>query len=654
MTGQVIPQAGIPKLAKIDVSGVTLTDDSDAGVTNYIVQATGREHGGDEIDELKLLVTNAASAVITLSNDLVGDDVNFYRGVSTSTEEHRFEGEVVNVQNLGPGGWILHCRSRMWRAVKHVFSNDYISSDEFSGDPKLIWKDHMTRSGVPVNDTYIQDAPAGVTINRFPVDDSRAYSRADRLVKSLNYRQYYDARVGSARFEPKSFDGSGITLVVGSNIVNRPTWEGLGDELIQKAIVRGAAVEVETEESFTATASQTQFTLQDIPVSIKITVAGTEQVLGINGITDPDNYDYWLDPLVKQVNFLTGLSGGESVVITYTYLVERPVVQQSPTSIAKYATDGSGNEYPYTDVFHLPDITDVDDAVQFADSVLGDGDSVTNGASLRVRNVHGLRANHKVTVQDAEAGVDETTFIDVIEYHYPYDYDVVVVDDLPSQDADVTYSNTERIKRLEEELGRGAKTILVIKALGRRVGVGRRFFKKESRQISAGINGFILDHPKFGVLDTSELDATGEGDAFDSWVLDWQIPGSNQVWEDFGDTEYWNTGGGTATITTATRTASFTAGQYIQSEIFVKGKTFSTALVELGDTTGTLLIEAAEDSGFVTKQTLTADSATALTIDTSEGFYLRITENNASAASITPSFTAFGVMSAPAVKITFA
>lgn len=591
-------------------------------VLSFTPLVRGFFHGGREIDELSFTLVNAVSSVVAVSDLSIGTTVQFFRGIG-STVNAVFEGEVVNVTNLGPGGWFVECKDRMWRAAKHVFSNDYVSTDQFGGDPSLIWRDHMLRSGVPLDDSFIVDPPVGVLLRRYPVDDERAYRSARRIVDEINYRMYYDAAVGSARFEPLRFVKSGITLEVGVNVTNRPEWRLMGDELIQKVIVRGAADVVKTSESFAVSGSV--YVLQDIPVAISVSVDGAEQVHGINGIDDPSLFDYYVDLLSREVVFNDAPSG-TTVLVEYDYLVERPVIQESSSSIASYATE-DGVEYPYMDVLHLPDVSAVEDALRVADGALSDASSVEPGASLRVRGLFGLRPNMEVDVVDVESGIDRVAVVSRVEYQYPFVADLVTVHKRPLFDMDVLYSTTNRVKRLEEQLSKGRKVSIIVFGSDKRVGVGRRVFSIESRQVVDGFDGIILSHPVYGFFGRDLVDDP-VADVFDSFELFWRVP-ANDVYEEFlFDEDYIDSSLTTGAVDVVDREVLLDDGDRFQTACLVKGKTYSEVTISANfSAPDDLVVLISSTSDFSSSQTVTLGVALTLSFDTADGFYVRCTSS---------------------------
>lgn len=640
------PAPGLPKQTLITIGGVD--------VTGFVSGATGRMSDGKEIGRLRIaLVRNAQSVLGIIDDSLTGTTVVYSRGINSASEDVKFRGEVVNVKSFGPGGWIIDCRDRMWRAAKHIFSNDYVATDQFAGDPALIWKDHMVRSGVPVDDDYVQAVPDGAVLSRYPVDDERAFRSAERIASELQYRQYYDPNLDTARFEPLTFEDTGFTLVVGENITNRPEWDLLGDELVQRIIVRGAADNVLTEETIPIPGGGVRvFKLQEIPFTTRVFVDGTEQVHGVQGVDDEEDYDYYVDPLEQTIVFLEA-PVGTNVEVTYTYLTERPVIASQPSSIARYSTDDDGTEYPYMDVFHMPDITTVDDARRVADSVLGEQGEIEPGAPLRVRGVANLRPNQGIGVVDAESGIDIRTYISELEYQYPYQADIVIVRRRPVSDTDMLYNAHTRLKRLEEQLSKGRKVAVIVFGTSQVVPVRRRVFTRERRAIAGGINGFILDHKEFGVLDSNSLDAETQDDAFTAWEVAWRVPENNVFSDYLVDTEYLDGSASTGTIDTSARTVSLDNTETLVSRLLVKGRTYTSVRINVvSEDAESLTAQVSEDSSFTSPQTIPLGVDTTLTIDTAEGLYLRLT-SSADGVVITNNESVFLETLGPGLRLTF-
>ena len=494
--------AGLPKLSEIKVNGID--------VTSYCRPSRARD--GDMDNEPStfglVLVKNAETVLGPLRKDtMIGKAVTFSRGIATATEEWVFRGEVVNLEANGRLV-MLNCRDQMWRAVKKIETNVYKAADSTLGNPKAIYTDLMQRAGVPLTESYIQDPGADYTVNKFTVDTANVKERADRLVKMLpNWRHYYDPQVDSARMEVVQHEDSGVTLTVGVNILNLPDWKNEGEKLVQTLTIRGATQTVDTQQTFSGDGVTTEFLLSQEPETVLVEISGVEKVAGILGVTDSGSYDYYVDKVEKKIIFLVAPANAvDNVVVYYGFKQERPVTVTNPGSIAKYSTQGT-EQYPYEDVTTSFDSLDIEDARLYGEGILSQDSEVSPVTQLNVKGYSGLRRNMRVGVIDTRSGINESVYIRAIEKTYPYGFDVLYVNRKP-QDAGVAVGNMfNRIKRLEENASRGAKTLFVTKPSGRQVAVGRRQFRKRSRTWTPSYGGFVFGSSRYGVIGVSPFDA---------------------------------------------------------------------------------------------------------------------------------------------------
>lgn len=478
-------------------------------VSSYVRPSTQDDIGDNEPAAFSLsLVKNAEIVLGTmLAETMIGKAVKWTRGVTLSTEEVCFDGEVVDFKTNGRIV-TLDCRDKMWRATKKVETNVYTSVDSTDGNPQLIYKDLMERASVPVDIAYLQDPGVDYTVTKFIVDTAHVKDRADRLVKDLpNWRHYYDPQVDSARLEVIKYDDTGITLTVGTDILNAPEWKNEGRKLVQTLTVRGAVQDTPADFVFSGDGVTTEFTLENEPSAIQLFISGTEQVLGVFGVTDAADYDYYVDKLLKKIIFLSApASAANNITGTYNFYQERPVTVTNPGSIAKYSSQGS-NQYPYEQVTHSLDTVDVGDARLYADGIIAEDGEVNPTTNLSVKGYFGWRRNQKVTVVDTRNGINQTVYIQSVQRRFPYDYDVIRVNRRPQSQAQATANMYNRVKRIEENITRGKKKFFVTKPSGRKVGIARRQFKKRSRTWSEAYTGWVFDSPLYSIFDTSGFDA---------------------------------------------------------------------------------------------------------------------------------------------------
>lgn len=104
-------------------------------------------------------------------------------------------------------------------------------------------------------------------------------------------------------------------------------WTKRDTDLCNQALVYGVNNLYSGTETHVATASQTDFILTYCPENILITVDGTEKVGGV---------DFTVFREQKKIVFASAMTGGESVVFSYNYIVQAYGEASDATSIASY------------------------------------------------------------------------------------------------------------------------------------------------------------------------------------------------------------------------------------------------------------------------------------------------------------------------------
>jgi len=203
---------------------------------------------------------------------------------------------------------------------------DYIFTDESPED--IV--EYVTTNYTDL--TYSGTATSGAIISRFVVNGETAGQVINRILKELDWQ----VRVTNSKevfFEPKGDLNSSMSLTVGTNAFMLKEWATTPNQLINDVTIVGDNAVFNTDESFVATAGQTNFTvLYKIVGTVRVTVNGTEVVGGQEGSVG--TYAYSVDKEEKKIVFETGLSASDAVIIYYNYEVPIKIKAKNQTSIS--------------------------------------------------------------------------------------------------------------------------------------------------------------------------------------------------------------------------------------------------------------------------------------------------------------------------------
>lgn len=143
---------------------------------------------------------------------------------------------------------------------------------------------------------------------------------------------FYVTKAKDLVFDKLGTTDSGISLAFASNILT-DDWEEIDDNLVNKVKITGGREDYTKTESFTGNGSNKIFTLQYKPISVKITVNGTEVTGFKEGMKTLSEYDYTTDKENKQIVFNNAPAELATVSIQYNYSTPVLVQSQSDSSI---------------------------------------------------------------------------------------------------------------------------------------------------------------------------------------------------------------------------------------------------------------------------------------------------------------------------------
>ncbi len=622
---------GKPKLTRVDINGID--------VSQYVLGWAFDPEIAKTVKSLDIaLHKNVYSAVSQLQTQPRALSIVVRRGVLTATESYVFRGEIISRETIG-NQVVVKANDKLYQAVRKNITRTFDSNvDTEAGKISEIFKTLVELAGLTADNTTVQDSGTTFILRVFICNNADIFERLELLAEFLSWQFYYNAGDDKVYFEPKGSRSGTNTLIVGSNVVNRPKWVRDGTKVVEEVKVLGGPVESETQESFNGNGSTKNFALANSPVSVKITVDG---VLKVGGVEDQSpNADYFVNAALKKITFVTAPpTGSGNVVADYSYLSPIALRGDNPT-----VTEGQQVTLRREELKTVPDVQN------FVGKYLQRHQNDFLATELQVTNITDLEVGQTVTVQDTNEGINQNFIVTKIHKAFPYRYDVIKVDTEPIQIEEWEITVEDRLRRIEEKLSQEETLVIIIKSFDRTnaIKIGRRWFKIERANIAgdtliwgnetfglwndfkwgaAATTGFILGNFKAGILGTSTL-----GSQLSTPMLRFVQQGGNVYTEAFKDTDFKDTTG-TATWNTTTKKLEFTAAQIGQSkEIDYRNGTITKAKLTVTIDSGTFTLYLSADGG-TNWESVTSGSIHTFT-NTGTNLKWKITESGASTGEI--------------------
>jgi len=430
---------------------------------------------GQQIGDINIRV---AKTVVNTVDIINGMEVKVYRGLVTATDKLVFWGYVEDVDKGEKGGteWKIYAKDKLSLAKRgeKTYSYDQAIDDE-AGVASAIWSDLM--SPFDFSTSVVSTGTINV-LAKFVCNHADPYERGEELCKIYDYQQFYRADTDTAYFQPKGYTNNSLVLQVGQNIVGVPKWNYNFAECQNFITVIGGEQIVETTESKTGTGSQTSFTLAHTPKSVKVYVDGVLKVGGVEEATE--DYDYTVDAELRQVIFVNAPANAAQITIDYSYPLTIATSSKDSVSIARYCDDDEDKAYKKT-YFKL-DILTVEDARNFIKKQLSTYayPFVTTSIPLTAdTDTLALEPGQTLRVVDSVNDEDRYVMITKIRIGWPHKADVLEVGDRIWKTSDWQNNTLDRVRRLEEELGKNQEILVQVFPLDRSINFVRRYFKMQ-------------------------------------------------------------------------------------------------------------------------------------------------------------------------------
>lgn len=426
---------------------------------------------GESIGDINIKLVKSVYNALDLEN---GQVVEIWRGLTTATDKKVFYGYIEKIKKGSP---IIEVyakdRFSLAKRGEKTYSYDEAIDDE-AGVGSLIWTDLMSPYAFA---TSVVSTGTDNTLSKFICNHADPYERGLELCKDYDYQQFYKADTDTAYFQPKGYTNSAIILRVGTNIVGIPKWSYNFTQCQNYVTVIGGEQHVETTVNFVGDASTTEFALSNTPLSVKVYVDSVLQVGGAEDATE-GTYDYTVDKEYKIIKFVTAPNGDTDIEIRYMYPLTIAATGKDSASISKYCEGDDDKAYKKT--YFKTEIVTAWDAQQFVDRMIKKFGTPFVDTTLPVTsdtNTLTLAPGQTIRVVDNVNNEDRFVLITKIKMSWPHKFDEVEVGDKVWRTADWQFNVLDRLRRIEEEMGKNQEVLINTFALDRIANYNRRYFK---------------------------------------------------------------------------------------------------------------------------------------------------------------------------------
>gem|GEM_PF-6820545 len=250
--------------------------------------------------------------------------------------------------------------------------------------------------------TYIDsEQNSGILLTRFVVDGKLLDNIINMaLGTGRTFRTY---GIGLFRFEPLAVVNSGLTFTHGINAFVKAEMSD-DTELINDVVLIGENIRYQSQETFSGDGSTKVFTIQNSPVSTRVTISGTEKT--------PET-DYVVDIEKKTITFTVAPASASNNVVIY-YEFEKPVYVRSnrPSSISQFGTRSRRIIAPW--------IRTVEDGLRYVSTLLTNSKDVRSMVDVVVPAVVlTMDENSIASVVNSLIGISGTYLSKSMTWDYP-------------------------------------------------------------------------------------------------------------------------------------------------------------------------------------------------------------------------------------------
>ena len=472
---------------------------------------------------------NISGGKLILKSSIINTGINFdinnvyhsveiWRGVTTSTENKLFKGEIVRFKNDNIN---IECdiaddlQKAVRRTITYSFDKDI---DAEAGVISELFKTLVNDyTDLTADDTSVVNSGTVNVLTKFICNNVSVFEKLKELADILDWQFYYNPSTDKIHFEPKGTPSSGETLTVGDNIVKRPVWAYDKSMLCNKLKIIGAEEITETTEDgqvgVTTGYTTTQIQLKETPFSCKVyaDAANPPTTLRTGGNEVTGTYDYSIDVVNKLILWNTGTYAplnNHFVEVRYSYKLSRPILIKNQVSIDKYTL--------HEKRFYAKDLQNISDLEVYAKKYIAKYKTPFLSSNLKIVDIANLYPGQTVQVIDSNSSIGQELLVTSVRINYPYIPDEITVSDKQLRLSDWGSEISNRISKLEESTQQADEVLTHIIDYDRVVQYFRQSMKLVKRVYDdPEPNVFILGSSKYGVLGTNKL-GNQSGSAFET------------------------------------------------------------------------------------------------------------------------------------------
>ena len=535
-----------------------------SGVNYSLASFTFERESNESIDQTPFETSKANAANLD-----IGDDVSIgYMDGATFVAD--FSGDIVEKAVHETSKFMLESYGGRLNRADH-FSEIYSNQA-----PETIAESIIDNQVTTL--TYSSTATSGITISEFVVKDETPAEAIGRLVELLNWQLRTD-NDKKFYFEPVGNTVNSTVITINSNAHLMSPWNYVPNSIINSLTLKGGSATFNTNQTFTATALQKEFVVNNkIKDSVKVTDDGTEQLGGIEGSTD--SYAYTVDSDNKTIVFETGITNGNTVIVYYNYEIPVKITAKNDASITANGT--------FSRKITEDTLTTMADARKRAKQILATYSELSRSATILVGYDSSFTAGETVNVVDSFNSLDQQLVINQMTLKYPDGTKTVEVGTPKLDQFSWQKGIDSRLRALEQKRDNSDR-IQQYKLFKENVNVTLRTGRVRTRSDTIG-NSWIVGSPTNGIVGTNTStqgggqQVVGESSRTET-ILSVKNP-NDTMYERFNFTNYIDTGNTTATIDTTDEQAEFTDAEILQSLAIAKGATYTTATLTSDATAG--------------------------------------------------------------------
>lgn len=474
------------KLVLVKINNVDVT----SKILEYKIEQSYKEI----VNNIYLYLAKSVDSLLTIEPY---QNITIWESFSAPVEQNAnkvFSGFVAK-KNSSVFRYEILSYDKLWAGVRKQVTKSYDKDiDASAGIISEIFKDLVvTYAGLNADAVSIQDSGTTYLLSKFLCRNTDVFERMQTLAEILDWQFYYRADTDKVYFEPKGYLINSNIIYIGgtsNNVQNKVKWTEDISNLANVIIVRGNIFLSSQTELFNGDASQTDFTINYEPESVRVFISGVEKKGGVEGSTT--TFDYTIDKQNKEIRFKVAPAvGTNNVKIEYFWGAPTPVETKDDISVSVYGESEK--------TLNFTDIMTVNDAEQRALNYLANFSQplLFTTAKITPDNVNalGLKVGQIIRVIDAEQGIDENLVVNKLKSSYPSRDIEVGLGDRTWEVGMFEEDVVKRLKRLEEEMMQSSDFLIHIRQFDHSGTPLQQIRKSVEIQTRAINDSWIWGHP---------------------------------------------------------------------------------------------------------------------------------------------------------------